>query len=64
MGARRLQDPDDEAALVALAKTDSAAFGALYERYVGRIYNYLYYRTGNTHDAEDLTARGPARAEP
>ncbi len=62
MGARRLQDPDDEAALVALAKTDSAAFGALYERYVGRIYNYLYYRTGNTHDAEDLTARVFQRA--
>jgi RNA polymerase sigma-70 factor (ECF subfamily) len=29
----------------------------LYERYVGRIYNYIYYRTGNTYDAEDLTAR-------
>ena len=23
----------------------------------GRIYNYIYYRTGNQHDAEDLTAR-------
>jgi RNA polymerase sigma-70 factor (ECF subfamily) len=25
--------------------------------YVGRIYNYVYYRTGNPSDAEDLTAR-------
>jgi RNA polymerase sigma-70 factor (ECF subfamily) len=25
--------------------------------YVGRIYNYVYYRTGNPYDAEDLTAR-------
>jgi RNA polymerase sigma-70 factor, ECF subfamily len=57
-----LQDPEDDAALVARAKADIAAFGELYERYVGRIYNYLYYRTGNTHDAEDLTARVFQRA--
>ena len=30
---------------------------SLYERYVGRIYNYIYYRTGNPKEAEDLTAR-------
>jgi RNA polymerase sigma-70 factor (ECF subfamily) len=36
---------------------DQDAFGALYENYVERIYNYVYYRTGNVHDAEDLTAR-------
>src|SRR4030066_1718969 len=29
----------------------------LYEQYVERIFNYVYYRTGNQHDAEDLTAR-------
>jgi RNA polymerase sigma-70 factor, ECF subfamily len=33
------------------------AFSALYERYVNRIYNYIYYRTGNPHEAEDLTSR-------
>ena len=38
------------------------AFGLLYERYVDRIFNYVYYRTGNTHDAEDLTARVFQRA--
>lgn len=36
---------------------DREAFGALYERHVGRIYNYIYYRTGNASDAEDLTER-------
>jgi len=36
---------------------DREAFGALYEQYVERIFNYVYYRTGNVHDAEDLTAR-------
>ena len=42
--------------LVDLAKSSQEAFGVLYERYVTRIYNYIYYRTGNHHDAEDLTA--------
>jgi RNA polymerase sigma-70 factor (ECF subfamily) len=52
----------DESALVERAKTDQKAFGELYERYVKRIYNYIYYRTGNHHDAEDLTARVFQRA--
>lgn len=47
---------DDEALVKAIAG-DKEAFGILYERYVGRIYTYIYYRTGNKHDAEDLTAR-------
>lgn len=48
----------DDTALVDLAKTgDKDAFGVLYERYVEKIYSYIYYRTGNHHDAEDLTAR-------
>lgn len=36
---------------------DRQAFGELYDRYVERIYNYVYYRTGNRFDAEDLTER-------
>jgi RNA polymerase sigma-70 factor (ECF subfamily) len=52
----------DEDALVERAKTDPAAFGILYESYVNRIYNYIYYRVGNQHDAEDLTARTFFRA--
>lgn len=54
--SQNLQDLSD-ADLVELAKTDKDAFGELYERYVQKIYNYIYYRTGNPHDAEDLTAR-------
>jgi RNA polymerase sigma-70 factor, ECF subfamily len=46
-----------DAELVELAKRDKDAFGEVYERYVTKIYNYIYYRTGNHHDAEDLTAR-------
>lgn len=47
--------PDDE--LAEQAKTDSDAFGVLYERHVRRIYNYVHYRIGRTADAEDLTER-------
>jgi RNA polymerase sigma-70 factor (ECF subfamily) len=47
----------DETTLVEQAKTDPEAFGELYERNVDRIYHYIYYRIGNTEDAEDLTAR-------
>ncbi|UCD98069.1 MAG: sigma-70 family RNA polymerase sigma factor [Chloroflexota bacterium] len=47
----------DEQALKLASKGDQDAFGILYERYVNRIYSYIYYRTGNQHDAEDLTAR-------
>ncbi len=41
---------------------DADAFGRLYEQYVTRIFNYVYYRTGNLHDAEDLTERVFMRA--
>jgi RNA polymerase sigma-70 factor (ECF subfamily) len=52
-----VQDSIDEKELVERAKTDPESFGLLYERYVDKIYNYIYYRTGNHHDAEDLTAK-------
>jgi RNA polymerase sigma-70 factor (ECF subfamily) len=48
---------EDDVALARASQGDVEAFGLLYERYVGRIYNYIYYRTGNISDAEDLTAR-------
>jgi RNA polymerase sigma-70 factor (ECF subfamily) len=47
----------DERLLVQQAKQDKEAFGELYSRYVDKIYSYVYYRTGNNQDAEDLTAR-------
>ena len=52
----------NDAALVQLAKEDPEAFGELYERYVTRIYNYIYYRVGDQDEAEDLTARTFFRA--
>jgi RNA polymerase sigma-70 factor (ECF subfamily) len=52
----------DDMALAQLAGSDGEAFGELYARHVRRIYNYIFYRTGNHHDAEDLTARVFQRA--
>src|SRR5438270_1086779 len=47
--------PDDE--LAERAKTESDAFGVLYDRHVKRIYNYVYYRVSRSQEAEDLTER-------
>lgn len=52
-----MTDPQDEKTLIDKAKRDPAAFGILYERYVERIFNYIYYRTGSANDAEDLTGK-------
>jgi len=48
---------EQERLLVERAQNDPLAFAALYEMYVDRMYNYIYQRTGNHSDAEDLTAR-------
>ena len=57
---RKSKQPDytklSDSELVILAKDSQEAFGVLYERYVEKIYRYIYYRTGNHQDAEDLTA--------
>lgn len=52
----------DESLLVEQAKNSPEAFGWLYEKYVQKIYSYIYYRTGNHYDAEDLTAKTFHRA--
>lgn len=52
-----MSESDSDSDLVARVKHEPAAFGILYERYVTKIYNYVYYRTGNLYDAEDLTSR-------
>lgn len=52
-----------ESELISLATTgNSEAFGALYEKYIDQIYNYIYYRTSNGKDAEDLCSRVFIRA--
>jgi len=52
----------EDSASIENAKRDPDAFGTLYEKYVDRIYSYIYHRIGNVHDAEDLTSRTFYRA--
>lgn len=42
---------------VRAAQADRAAFGALYRRYLDRVYGYAFYLLGDHHDAEDATER-------
>jgi len=52
-----------ESELIALASDgDADAFGALYEKYIDQIYNYIYFRTSNVKDAEDICSRVFIRA--
>lgn len=50
-------EAETEQHLIERAKADPEAFGALYERFVDRVYAYVYYRVGDAREAEDLTAR-------
>jgi RNA polymerase sigma-70 factor (ECF subfamily) len=45
----------DESLLSRALEGDRGAFGLLYERYLDPLYRYIYYRTGDPKDAEDLT---------
>jgi RNA polymerase sigma-70 factor (ECF subfamily) len=57
-----VQETGEDDVLARAAQGDGDAFGALYERYVERIYNYIFYRTGDVYEAEDLTERVFLRA--
>jgi RNA polymerase sigma-70 factor (ECF subfamily) len=47
----------EEAKLIQKVKKNPKAFGELYDRHIRKIYTYLFYRTGNHEDAEDLTSK-------
>lgn len=48
---------DEEAQLVRKAQENLSAFSELYQRHVQRIYRYVLMRTGNPHEAQDLTSQ-------
>jgi RNA polymerase sigma-70 factor, ECF subfamily len=58
---RRAEDPDEQGILERASRADPEALGALYDRYVDRIYKYIYHRVGQADLAEDLTAQVFAR---
>jgi len=50
------RDVASDEALARLAqRSDSKAFSRLYERFIDPIYRYVYRKTGNREEAEDLT---------
>ena len=54
--AGNLSDSDDNHLLTLATQGDKRAFGVLYERYLDEIYRYVFYRVGDEHEAEDITA--------
>ena len=57
MRRSNLQETDDSELIARAAQGDREAFGALYERYVFRVFRHVYYLTSDPHTAEDLTAQ-------
>jgi RNA polymerase sigma-70 factor, ECF subfamily len=54
-----IEGPDDPAVVALVNRVvvsrDPNAFGELYDRFVERVYRYLYFRAGSHPEAEDLT---------
>ena len=42
--------------MILVAEGDRDALAALYERYMKRLYNYVYYRTHQRETAEDIVS--------
>lgn len=47
----------EEVVIKRASEGDPEAFSFIYERYVARIYSYIFYRIGSEADAEDITSR-------
>ncbi len=47
---------DDQQLVAAYRGGDQAAFGVLYDRYLDKIYRFIFYKTFDTPTAEDLTS--------
>lgn len=50
-----LTDLPDSDLILRTSRGDNLAFGILYERYLDRIYNHVFYRVSNRTEAEDIT---------
>jgi RNA polymerase sigma-70 factor (ECF subfamily) len=57
MRRSNLQETDDRELIARAAKGDREAFGAIYERYVFKVFRHVYYLTSDPHTAEDLTGQ-------
>lgn len=56
-------DPQNEIRLIRQAQAgDAPAFGILYDSYIKKIYNFIYYKTFNKELAEDITSQAFLKA--
>ncbi len=53
---------DEDTLLAVRARTDREAFGALFDRWLPKIYGYIYRRIGHRETAEDLASRAFEKA--
>lgn len=60
--ASALPQRDEDTALAVRARTEREAFGALFDRWLPRIYGYVYKRVGHRETAEDLTSKAFEKA--
>jgi RNA polymerase sigma-70 factor (ECF subfamily) len=49
-------EPEDNILVTAYRNGDTNAFGILYDRYIKKIYTFIYYKTFDRETAEDLTS--------
>jgi RNA polymerase sigma factor (sigma-70 family) len=49
--------PNERELIVKSKEGDKQAFGVLYDHYIRRIYNYIFYKTFQKETAEDLTSQ-------
>jgi len=57
-----IRAPDEKSLILRAQRGDQAAFEALYLSHLDAIYRYIYFRIGDTHEAEDLTEEVFVRA--
>jgi len=51
-----MDERDDTALIGMIQGGNTALFGVLYDRYLDRIYRFIYYKTWNKDTAEDITS--------
>ena len=47
----------DRELILECQKGNTQAFGALYDKYIKKIYDFIYYKTHHKETAEDLTSQ-------
>ena len=51
-----MEEKEDDILVLECTRGDTQAFGVLYDRYLDRIYRFIYYKVWNKETAEDITS--------